>query len=170
MIIFLIGMPGSGKSSIGKELAKELGGNYIDLDQYIVQKEKLSIPNIFKTKGEGYFRKAETAALKEVVEKSKKTVVAVGGGTPCFNNNIALMQTGAKCVYLKVSVDTLAERIEKDTNERPLFSKHKGSKLKEKVASMLEHREKFYKKALISFDAEGKTPEVFAKELAGLLV
>ncbi len=169
MIIFLIGMPGSGKTSIGKELAKEMGCNYIDLDQYIVQKEKLSIPNIFKTKGESYFRKAETAALKEVVEKSKKTVVAVGGGTPCYNNNIALMQTGAKCVYLKVSADVLAERIEKDTTERPLFSKHKGSKLKEKVEAMLDHREKFYKKALISFDAEGKTPEVFAKELSGLL-
>jgi len=170
MIIFLIGMPGSGKSSIGKELAKEMGCNLIDLDLYIIQKERIGIPEIFKTKGEAYFRKTETSALKEILEKTKKAIVAVGGGTPCFNNNIALMQSGnAKCVYLKVSVDALTERIENDKTERPLFSKHKGRKLKEKVESMLEHREKFYKKALISFDAEGKTPDVFAKELAGLL-
>jgi len=163
-------MPGSGKSSIGKELAREMGCNLIDLDQYIIQKERISIPEIFKTKGEDYFRKAETAALKEILEKTKKAVVAVGGGTPCFNNNIALMQSGnAKCVYLKASVDTLAGRIENDPNERPLFSKLNGHKLKEKITSMLAHREKFYKKSLISFDAEGKTPEVIAKELAGLL-
>mgnify|MGYP001610284418 CR=1 FL=1 len=170
MIIFLIGMPGSGKSSIGKELASLMNCNLIDLDQYIVQKEKLSIPQIFKTKGEDYFRKAETSALKEIIEKTKKAIVAVGGGTPCYNNNIAVMQAGGKCIYLKVSVDTLAERLEKDSNERPLFHKLNGRKLKEKVESMLAHREKFYKKALISFDAEGKTPEVFAKELKGLLV
>jgi shikimate kinase len=169
MLIFLIGMPGSGKSTIGKALAAQLSCNLIDLDAFIVQKEKLSIPNIFKTKGEDYFRKAETSALKEIIEKNKKAVVAVGGGTPCYNNNMAIMQSGAKCVYLKVSVDTLCNRIENDTTERPLFHKLNGRKLKEKNTSMLEHREKFYNKALMSFNAEGKTPEVFAKELAGLL-
>lgn len=162
-------MPGSGKSTIGKALAAELNCNLIDLDQYIVQKEKLSIPNIFKTKGEDYFRKAETSALKEIIEKNKKGVVAVGGGTPCYNNNMAVMQTGTKCVYLQVSIDTLCNRIENDTTERPLFHKLNGRKLKEKITSMLGHREKFYQKALMSFKAEGKTPEVFAKELAGLL-
>ncbi len=162
-------MPGSGKSSIGKELAELMNCGLIDLDAYIVKKEKLSIPLIFKTKGEDHFRKAETDALKEIIEKHKKGVVAVGGGTPCFNNNLNLMQNGGKCIYLKVGIDTLAERIENDPNERPLFSKLNGRKLKEKVTSMLAHREKFYKKALISFVAEGKPADVFAKELKGLL-
>jgi shikimate kinase len=169
MLIFLIGMPGSGKTSIGKELAKLTGSNLIDLDEYIAKKEKISIPQIFKTKGEDYFRKAETSALKEIIERSKKTVVSVGGGTPCFNRNMDLMMAGGKAVYLKASVEELASRIEADPNERPLFSKHKEKKLAEKIESMLGHREKYYKKALMSFETNGKTPEVLAKELAGLL-
>ena len=74
MLIFLIGMPGSGKTSIGKELAKLTGANLIDLDEYIAKKENLSIPQIFKTKGEDHFRKAETNCLKEIIERSKKTI------------------------------------------------------------------------------------------------
>jgi shikimate kinase len=169
MLVFLIGMPGSGKTSIGKELSKLLGSNLIDLDEYIAKKEKLSIPQIFKTKGEDYFRKAETASLKEIIERSKKTVVSVGGGTPCFYKNMDIMMSGSKVIYLKATVEELAARIEADPHERPLFSKHKGKKLAEKIASMLEHREKYYKKAFISFETSGKTPDVLAKELAGLL-
>ncbi|MGZ3862773.1 MAG: shikimate kinase [Bacteroidia bacterium] len=169
MLIFLIGMPGSGKTSIGKELAKLTGANLIDLDEYIAKKENLSIPAIFKTKGEDYFRKAETNCLKEIIERSKKTIVSVGGGTPCFNRNMDVLLNGGKVVYLKASAEELAARIEADPNERPLFSKHKGKKLLEKVASMLEHREKYYSKALMSFETSGKTPEVLAKELAGLI-
>lgn len=162
-------MPGSGKTSIGKELAKLIGANLIDLDEYIAKKENLSIPTIFKTKGENYFRKAETNCLKEIIERSKKTVVSVGGGTPCFNRNMEVLLGGGKVVYLKANVEELAKRIEADPNERPLFSKHKGKKLAEKITSMLEHREKYYNKALMSFETDGKTPDILAKELAGLI-
>lgn len=169
MLIFLIGMPGSGKTTIGRELAKETGYKLLDLDAYIVQKEKLSIPQIFKTKGEEYFRAAETSCLKEIIEKSKDSILAVGGGTPCYNNNMQLMQNGGKTIYLKASVDSLVKRIESDSTERPLFAKMNGKKLKEKIASMLEHREKFYRKAPMSFDTEGRTPAQCAKELSPLL-
>lgn len=162
-------MPGSGKTSIGKELAKLLGSNLIDLDEYIAKKEKLSIPQIFKTRGEDYFRKAETSSLKEIIGKSKKTIVSVGGGTPCFNRNMDVMMSGGKVIYLKASVDELSARLESDPNERPLFAKHKGKKLTEKISSMLAHREKYYNKASMSFETGGKTPDVLAKELAGLL-
>jgi shikimate kinase len=169
MLIFLIGMPGSGKTSIGRELAKETGYRLMDLDAYIVDKEKLSIPNIFKTKGEDYFRAAETRCLKEIMEKVKDSIIAVGGGTPCYNNNMQLMQNGGKTIYLKASVDSLVKRIEDDSNERPLFAKMNGRKLHEKIESMLSHREKFYRKAPMSFDTEGRTPAQCAKELAPLL-
>lgn len=169
MIIFLIGMPGSGKSSVGKELAKLTGYNLLDLDAFIVQKEKISIPQIFKTKGEDYFRKAESSALKEIIEKSKDTIIAVGGGTPCFNDNMKLMQEGGKTIYLTAKIETIANRIENDTNERPLFHKLNGRKLKEKITSMLAHREKFYKKAPFIFDTEGRSAETCAKEIKGLL-
>lgn len=169
MIIFLIGMPGSGKTTIGKELAKQTGSVFIDSDIYIIEKEKLGIPQIFKTKGEDYFRKAETSALKDIIERSKKAVVAVGGGTPCFNNNMDVMMKGGKVIYLKASLDELTKRIETDDNERPLFSKHKGHKLKEKIASMLDHREKYYAKAQMSFDTDGIASDTIAKQIKGLV-
>lgn len=169
MIIFLIGMPGSGKSSIGKALARQTGYNVIDLDSFIIQKEKLSIPQLFKTKGEEYFRAAETTALKEIVARHPDAIVAVGGGTPCYNNNMQLMQQSGKTVYLKASADTLTTRIEKDVNERPLFNKLKGARLKEKIASMLSHREKFYKQAPLILDTDSKDPEALARELKNFL-
>ena len=170
MLIFLIGMPGSGKSSVGKELATLMESKLLDLDAYIIEREKLSIPEIFKTKGEDYFRKAETNSLAEICEKMKSGVIAVGGGTPCFNNNMEVMQKGGCTVYLKTTPDVLANRIENDTNERPLFRKLNGRKLKEKVTSMLEHREKFYKKATVVFDLRDKTPAVIAAEIKKLLI
>lgn len=169
MIIFLIGMPGSGKSTIGRALARETGYPLIDLDTYIVQKEKISIPQIFKTKGEEYFRAAETGALREIVEKSKNAIVATGGGTPCYNNNMKLMQNAGKTVYLKAGAQTLAQRVEKDVTERPLFSRLKGKKLHEKIVSMLAHRERYYKQAPLILDTDNKTPETLTKELKGFL-
>lgn len=160
-----MGMPGSGKSTIGRELARETDLLLIDLDNYIIQKEKLSIPQIFKTKGEDYFRKAETNCLKEIVAKNKKAIVSVGGGTPCFNDSLQVMQKGGKTVYLKAAPEILATRIENDITERPLFNKLKGPKLREKVTSMLEHREKFYKKAAAIIETDNKTVSAIAQEI-----
>ena len=169
MIIFLLGMPGCGKSTVGRELARETGFLLIDLDTYIIQKEKISIPQIFKTKGEDYFRKAETNALNEIISKNKKAIVAVGGGTPCFNNNMSVMLQGGKTIYLKAAPDVLATRIENDITERPLFAKFKGQKLKEKVAAMLGHREKYYKKAAHSIEAGEKNAAALVAEIKGVL-
>src|ERR1700756_4715614 len=91
MLLFLCGMPGSGKTTVGKDLSKLLNCNLIDLDEYIAKKENLAIPVIFKTKGEDYFRKAESACLKELSAKSHNAVVSVGGGTPCFGQNMKMM-------------------------------------------------------------------------------
>jgi len=158
-------MPGSGKSTIGRELAREIDFLLIDLDNYIIQKEKLSIPQIFKTKGEDYFRKAETNYLKEIIAKNKKAIVSVGGGTPCFNDSLQVMQKGGKTVYLKAVPEVLATRIENDITERPLFTKLKGNKLREKVTSMLEHREKFYKKASVTIETGEKNTVTISQEI-----
>lgn len=161
-------MPGSGKTTIGKELSKLLNSNLIDLDEYIAKKEKLAIPIIFKTKGEDYFRKAESASLKELLAKNHNAVVSVGGGTPCFGQNMKIMSEGGKSIYLKATPATLCQRLEEDKNIRPLFAKFKGEKLKEKIESMLEHRERHYLKANFSLDTEGKTAIEVAKEIAAL--
>jgi len=156
-------MPGSGKTTIGKELAKQLNADFIDLDSYIIAKEKLSIPQIFKTKGETYFRRAETTALTELLTKKKPGVVALGGGTPCFNGNMQRMNESGKTVYLIAPVAVLARRIEADITIRPLFNKLNGDKLEEKIASMLAHRKQFYGQASISIDTENETAASLAK-------
>jgi shikimate kinase len=169
MIIYLIGMPGSGKSTVGKELAKLLQAEFTDLDEYISRKEKLSIPQIFKTKGEAYFRRTESASLQELADRNKTIVVATGGGTPCYNNNMPIMLKNGKTVYLEASPATLAQRIENDTTIRPLFSRLKGKKLLEKVTSMLEHRGKFYTTSPLRINTENKTAAEAAGEIQALL-
>jgi len=169
MLIFLCGMPGSGKTTVGRELARLQNSNLIDLDEYIAKKEKLAIPQIFKTKGEDYFRKAESTCLKELIEKNHNTVVSVGGGTPCFNQNMKIMTDGGKTIYLKATPETLSKHIEEGKNPRPLFAKLNGDRLYDKVASMLSHREKHYLKATATIDIENKTPAEIAKEITTLI-
>ena len=88
MKIVLIGYMASGKSTIGKILAKELNLSFIDLDHYISDREQMSIPEIFNQKGEIYFRKIETKCLLEVLEKEQEFILSLGGGTPCYGNNM----------------------------------------------------------------------------------
>ncbi|WP_296386838.1 shikimate kinase, partial [Winogradskyella sp.] len=95
MIVVLMGYMGSGKSTIGRELATVLNYSFLDLDDYIVDKEKASVSNIFKTKGEIYFRKKETEYLKELTDSSQHLVLALGGGTPCYGKNIDILTTNS---------------------------------------------------------------------------
>ena len=98
MKIVLLGYMASGKSSIGKKLAKILNVPFVDLDDLISEKEKLSIPEIFKTKGEIYFRKKEIENLENFFQKDK-FVLAVGGGTPCYGNNMDLINDNSISIY-----------------------------------------------------------------------
>jgi shikimate kinase len=89
--IFLLGFMGSGKSTLGKKLANKLNVPFFDLDKIIEEQIGISIAEIFKTKGEEYFRTLETQVLKQLIYKQAKFVIATGGGAPCFNNNIELI-------------------------------------------------------------------------------
>ena len=91
MIVVLMGYMGSGKSTIGKELATLLKYNFLDLDDYISEKENATISDIFKDKGEIYFRKKETEYLKEIINSYNDIVLALGGGTPCYGNNLKIL-------------------------------------------------------------------------------
>ena len=88
---FLMGMPGSGKSTLGKRLAAKLNVLFIDLDEYIVQKEKKTIETIFELHGEALFRELERNYLLEIINSGSVFLLALGGGSPCFNNNIELI-------------------------------------------------------------------------------
>ena len=91
MNVIILGYMGSGKSIIGRELSLKVNKKFIDLDSYIEEKEKDSISNIFQNNGDLYFRKQESKYLKEILNNNNDLVLSVGGGTPCYFNNLDLM-------------------------------------------------------------------------------
>jgi shikimate kinase len=151
--IFLTGYMGSGKSTAGKKLATKLGFEFIDLDKLIEKECKLSIPEIFSTKGESEFRAVEHNTLKKIVEK-ENIVVACGGGTPCYYGNMELMNNHGITIYIKMSADALISRLTSATEVRPLVANKSAEELRTFVNRQLEKREDFYHQA--QFTVKGK--------------
>ena len=146
MRIFLIGFMGCGKSTIGKKLAKTLSCKFIDLDKYIEGKTGKSIQQIFKEKGEKYFRVLETESLMEIC-KSDNLVIATGGGTPCFFDNMQRILDKGICIYLKMEANNLAKRLSKEKSKRPLIENLTEKYLVHFIRKKLVEREVFYNKA-----------------------
>lgn len=145
-----MGYMASGKSIIGKDLANKLDYNFIDLDDYIVAREGESISSIFESFGEIYFRKIESKYLMEVLESKNNVVLSLGGGTPCYGNNIDLIYSNEKVVsfYLKASINTLVSRLEKEKSKRPLVARlNSRNNLQEFVGKHLFERNQFYNQA-----------------------
>ena len=147
MKIILLGYMASGKSTISKLLAKTKNIEAIDLDDYIIEKEGKSIKEIFKNKGEIYFRFQENKYLKELLKNNKSFVLALGGGTPCYANNMQLIQENAKSIYLRANLNTLLDRLQKEKSNRPLIASLNDKKLKEFIAKHLFERAPFYEQA-----------------------
>ena len=118
--IFLVGMPGSGKSTMAKFICSELSFLYIDLDIEIENHSKKTISEIFEQDGEDYFRKLESKILLDIINKKKKFVLATGGGTPCFNDNMNLILNNGISIFLDTSLDLIIERVSRNT-KRPMF-------------------------------------------------
>jgi len=119
--IFLVGMPSSGKSTVGKRLARELGYTFVDTDRLIIREEGQSINDIFREKGEGYFREAERRVLR-TIQPDARLVVATGGGMPCFHGNMEYINETGFSVFLDVSPEVLLGRMYRHgEDDRPLF-------------------------------------------------
>ena len=146
MRIFLIGFMGCGKTTIGKKLAKTLSCKFIDLDKYIEGKTGESVQQIFKEKGEKYFRVLETESLMEIC-KSDNLVIATGGGTPCFFDNMQRILDKGICIYLKMEANNLAKRLSKEKSKRPLIENLTEKYLVNFIRKKLVEREVFYNKA-----------------------
>ena len=102
--VFLVGMPGSGKSRMAKFISSVTDFRYKDLDDEIERIEGKSIKEIFKNNSETYFRNKETEILKKIIEKDKNLIIATGGGTPCFNKNIDLINKSGLSIFLNTSL------------------------------------------------------------------
>jgi shikimate kinase len=144
--IYLIGYMGSGKSTAGQKLATKLNYQFIDLDRFIESEYGKTIPQIFAEKGESEFRAFENNVLKKIITMDN-IVVACGGGTPCFYNNIELMNNTGITVYIKMSVDVLMSRLKAAKEERPLIKNKTEDELRKFISRQLEIREDFYHKA-----------------------
>lgn len=152
MIIFLIGYMGSGKSTLGKGLAKALSISWIDLDTEIESRYKISISDFFSKYGEFAFRDVEHKVLKDIV-KIQDIVVSTGGGVPCFHNNMDLMNKSGFTIYLKATPEIILSRIGPFAWKRPLFQKMDGEDILEKITDHLNSREIYYKQAQLTIDA-----------------
>ncbi|HOA46372.1 MAG TPA: shikimate kinase [Paludibacteraceae bacterium] len=156
--IFLVGFMGSGKTSTGKRLAKELKMQHVDLDTFIESRYCKSIQQLFTEKGETEFREIERKALCEVVEY-ENTVVSTGGGAACFFDNMRLMNEKGLTVFLDSSVETLTNRLKKAKVPRPLLQGKTNEDLRDYIATLLEKRRPFYTAAQLTVTTDNKNFE-----------
>jgi shikimate kinase len=153
MKIFLIGFMGSGKTTLGKQLAESLGYQFIDQDYLIEEEENMTINEIFNTKGESKFREIERYILTKLT-KSDNIVVATGGGAPCFFDNAETMKTKGFSIYLRVSPQALFERLRNAQATRPLIKNKTDHELQNFIKMKLQEREPFYLNSSISIQSD----------------
>jgi len=144
---------GAGKTTAGRELAKELGLDFIDLDHFIQARFQKTVNQLFQEVGENEFRIIERNMLREVGE-FEDIVISAGGGTPCFFDNIDYMNTAGTTIYLKASPHALSSRLNTCKDKRPLIKDKNEEELYSFILENLEKREPFYSKAKIIFETE----------------
>lgn len=153
MIVFLIGFMGSGKTTIGKSLAKQLNYGFVDMDTAIELETGQKISELFSKFGEAYFRQLEKDWLLQF--KGENVIVSVGGGTPCFNDNLAVMKQKGTSIFLSVPIKMMAQRVQQAKNTRPLIEPYVNDfdSLVAFMNKLLTERMPFYNEADIIFEA-----------------
>ncbi|OQX98736.1 MAG: hypothetical protein B6I24_04505 [Bacteroidetes bacterium 4572_128] len=152
MRIFLTGFMGCGKTYLGKIIAKKLNYKFIDLDELIEKEQNLSINEIFEKKGEMFFRKLENFFLQKTIKNFKNIVLATGGGTFCFFDNISIINKNGISFYIKTDVKTLIKRLQEEKNKRPLIKNKSKLEMEIFIKKSLKLREKFYLKSHFIFN------------------
>lgn len=159
MKIFLIGFMGSGKTHWGRQLSLKLDIPFFDLDEKIVEQEEKPITRIFAEEGEEYFRLLEKDVLHLLSESHDSFVMACGGGTPCFFNNIDYLKSQGVVIWLNTSVDCLYERLVKEKDKRPLIQNITDEQLHSYIIKKYSDRKIFYQQATISIMEDNITLE-----------
>lgn len=171
--IFLIGYMGAGKSTMGKWLARVMNLEFIDLDNFIEARQHKTVKEIFAEMGQDAFRQMERRALEEV-SQYENVIISLGGGTPCFFDNMEVVNQAGTSVYLKPTEEVLLKRLIKGKHKRPLLADKSDDQILEVIREQLAWREPFYLKAHITFEAshlENKEEIVFnAEKLAALIL
>lgn len=151
--IFLIGYMGSGKTTVGKRLAKSLSLSFVDLDDFIQNKYRKTIAEIFAEIGEEEFRKIENKALREVSE-IEDVVISTGGGAPCYFDNMNIMNNAGLTLYIEAEPEELASRLLSSKSVRPLIAGKSEEELIPFIREHLLQRERYYRSAQIVYHTE----------------
>lgn len=169
MKVFLIGLPGCGKSTLGREVAKMLKRPFVDLDDEIVKGEGQSIEHIFETLGEAQFRNIETRYLKTGCDQSGDFIMATGGGTPCFLDNMKLINLSGISIFLDTIVSEIAARMmNTELAKRPLFTGQDISTIAGTIQEMRMARINFYTQAQVTLSGDHLNAESIAEEILAL--
>ncbi|MGB5238407.1 MAG: shikimate kinase, partial [Flavobacteriaceae bacterium] len=162
---------GSGKSTVGRQLAQKLSLPFLDLDAYIEEKTSKTIPELFEEKGEIFFRSKEHQALKELFEDPDDAVIALGGGTPCYSNNMDLILGHTQNVfYLRLGIAALAKRLQSEKEQRPLIMHLPDLELPEFIGKHLFERAPFYNRATHVLQADKLEESVLVDTIVSKLV
>ncbi|MCO4822968.1 MAG: shikimate kinase [Flavobacteriaceae bacterium] len=173
MKVFLLGYMASGKSTIGSVLAKKMNYKFIDLDAFIETQEHLSIEQIFKEKGEIYFRKKESEYLQLILHKRDDFIIALGGGTPCYGGSMELLKqrNDTTTIYLRASISTIVDRLKHEKSKRPLVAHlDTDEALTEFVGKHLFERSYFYNQAEVVMPIDEKDMDEIIDDIAKKLI
>ena len=165
MKLVLLGYMGCGKSAVSNALSNSLNLKRIDLDDYIETKEGKIIADIFKEHGEIYFRKLETSYLLELLENDEDFILSLGGGTPCFGNNMEIINQKSTSVYLSANISTLVNRLLPEKTKRPLIARIAVEDLAEFIGKHLFERRHFYLQAKIAVSVDDKSVQTITDEI-----
>ncbi len=165
--LILIGYMGSGRSTIGKQLAKKYQYDFLDTDEWIEHENGMTIKELFASKGENYFRNLETQALISFQNQIGHTILSTGGGMALSATNARLLRNLGIVIFLKVSKEVVIQRLQGDTT-RPLLQ---GEDFEKNIEQMLEQRDPLYASAAnYVIDTDGKTIEEVIEEIGVILV
>jgi shikimate kinase len=151
MVIYLVGFMGSGKTHIGKLLAKRIGYDFVDMDEYFEMNQAQSVATFFELSGESRFRELEKEYLLHSADW-ENTVVATGGGCPCFFDNMSWMNDKGITIYLKLEPKDLFERLVSGSSKRPLLQNKTRDGLKSFIEEKLNERSPFYNQAKLTIN------------------
>jgi len=161
---------GAGKTSVAEILSEKLSIKNFDLDQIIESNQQKKISEIFRDKGEIYFRRIESRIFRDFITQETSFILALGGGTPCYSNNHELLQIeDIISVYLKTSPQNLFNRIKKETEKRPLISNLSDEKLTDYINKHLFERNFYYYKSKHTVTTDDKNIIQIADEIAEII-
>lgn len=166
-----MGYMASGKSSVGRLLARDLQLEFVDLDDYIEGEQQKSVKSIFSEHGEIFFRKLEHKMLSQVLDGKENLVLSTGGGTPCYSGNMdTILEKSDHSIYLQLSIPALVERLKKEKDQRPLVRNIKDEDLPEFVGKHLFERRAYYARAKHNVECDGKNLEEVVDEIKKMLL